>query len=155
MTVAASSPVLLVNREKPGLIPLSRRGLTVSQSSVASLNRKYTGALLIFDDGSKRKIERVVKLGVYGASLSRRLLSALTGVISIRVDLGDAEPMSLPDFKTLIVELIQKDAALEEPAFPHNRSIDETIRDVEVAENFEAVFRAIEMPADEDCLDAL
>jgi len=156
MIVAAkSSPVLLVDSDKVGLVPLSLRALEVSQDGAASLNSKYEGAMLLYDDGSVRKIEKVVRLGLYGDSIGRKLLSALTSVFSIQVELSDAETMPLSEFKSLIIELTRKDARLEEPALPHSKSIEETIGSIRASESFTSVFDAIEMPGDEDCLDAL
>lgn len=109
----------------------------------------------MYDDGSVRKIEKIVRLGLFGDSVARKLLSALTSVFRIRVELSDAETMPLSEFKSLITELTRRDAKLEEPALPHSKNIEETIGSIEAAESFTSVFDAIEVPKDEDCLDAL
>lgn len=156
MIVAAkSSSVLLVNRDGTWLVPLSLRALEVSQDREAALNAKYKGAMLLFDDGTVRTIEGIARLGLYGDSIGRKLLSALTSVFSIQVELSDRGTIPLQEFKKLIVEVVRKDAELDEPALPRTSRLDDTIRSVEAAGTYTAVFDAIEIPKEEDCLDAL
>jgi len=155
IVVARSSPVLLVDRDRASLVPLSLRALEVTQDREAALNDKYIGAMLLFDNGTVRKIEGIETLGLYGDSMGRKILSLLTSVFSIRVELSDAGTLPLAEFKNLIVELIRMDADLDEPALPHTKQIDETSRNIEEASTYKSIFDVIEMPRDEDCLDAL
>lgn len=111
--------------------------------------------MLLFDNGSVRTIIGITRLGLHGDSIGRKLLSALTSVFSIRVELSESEMMPLVEFKNLIAELVAKDAELDEPALPNTRRVDETIGDIMEAGTYKSVFDAIKMPRDEDCLDAL
>lgn len=148
-------PMLLLLERAQAPYPLNPNALTVSQSSKSKLKKDYVGEHLLDQNGSLFVIKDIVVLGVYGDSLGRKVLSALTGARSIKTELEKVSSLSLDEVKSMIVRFVRFDAETNDPIFANKQMLDAVLQRINLSTTIGGVFTALEMPKLEDCLDVL
>lgn len=144
----------MLERER-ALIPLNPRALAVAQNSKKRLEQMYIGEHVLTCDGEISAIRKIEVGNFYGNSFRKWLLSALTGVRSIRVELEKLPRLSLDELKKIVVRFITYDAQTPEPLLVPQELLMRTIQSIEKANSVDEIFRALNIPSLEDCLDVL
>jgi len=152
VNVEDGESTLMIMRDEKNTYPLSTYAFTVSQSSKRKLNQNV-GALIVYRNGSVKRIKGIERLGFYGSKISEKVSSALWGVHSIKTQLEDVE-ISFPELRKLIIEVIELDSQGEDPSF-EIADIEQTIAAISTADNTAEILDLIELPTPEDCLDVL
>ena len=150
---SAEVALLVIEREK-AMIPVNTRAFAVSQQSAQRLNVLYTGALVIYRNGSVDAIDRIEHQGLYGNSIPKKLQSLSLGTHCIKVHLRKT-PLSLEQFKQLITVCLPADTERGDPYLPLSRPLNTVLEAVRTGTSFERVFDALRLPDLEDCLDGL
>jgi hypothetical protein len=95
--------VLLFIPEEDFLEVLSTNAFSIAQGRRKKLADQYRNALILDCDGSVRKIEQLLILGVYGKSFLGKLFSFINGFWwNIEVHLSEPLPFSLDEIKKLV-----------------------------------------------------
>lgn len=145
--------LLLIEREK-AMIPVNTRAFSMSQQSGQRLNFLYTGALVVYRDGSVDAIDRIELQGFYGASFPEKIQSAALGAHYIKTYFRK-HPLSLEQFKELITTYLPADTERGSPYLPLSQPLNAVLEAVGAGTSFEGVFDALHLPDLEDCLDGL
>lgn len=145
---------LLVMPEQKSIVPVALSAFNVTQSSRKKL-KEYNDTLLIKKDGSALRIKDIELREFWGTSVSRKILSALTGARRIEVKWEDAESLELDSIKQWVSECLLHDSQQEDPYLPQQVPIDEVIDKVNKSSSIPDIFRAIEIPSASDSLDVL
>ncbi len=146
--------LLVLEREKL-LIPISEAAFHVGQTSRKNLLTRYNDALVISRQGIVRRIEAVEIVGLWGDTLSRKILSLLTSAWAIQVRFSSPLSLSLDELKTRIVSYLQEDQQSADPYFSLIGSPDQIVERIRRASFFSEVFDALNVPPATDCLDVL
>lgn len=127
-TTDTSETVLVVTSDRQ-LLPMSTAGFTVSEGAPRHVASVYVDALVIYRNGTVRKIDRIDFLHYFGKGRLMRLLSFMNGGIrSIAVTMSDVSGFDLQTAKQLILEILQKDEERTALLFDDERPIEERIR---------------------------
>lgn len=145
---------LLIMPEQKTIIPVALSAFQVTQSSRKKL-RGYIGTLLVNKDGSVLRIKSIQLREVWGTSVSRKLLSALTGARRVEVKWDDGQSLGLDYIKQLVSECILHDNQQVDPYLPQKAPIDKVIDKVNKSSSIPEIFRVIEIPSASDSLDVL
>lgn len=145
---------LLLIPEPKSIVPVSLSAFQVTQSSRNKL-REYINALLIKPDGSISRITDIVPLGYWGASVGRKILSALTGARNINVHWESVHDLDLDQIKNLVADYLTIDSEQGDPFLPQNRPIVEVTQRVLAATSIPEIFEVIFIPPEDECLDVL
>lgn len=155
MTVTTENDVgLLIMPEQKTIMPVALSGFKVAQGSRKKL-KEYIDAILIKKDGSVLRINSIQLREFWGTSLSRKLLSSLTGARRAEVKWEDAQSLGLDYIKQLVSECILHDNQQVDPYLPQKATIDKVIDKVHKSSSIPEIFRAIEIPSVSDSLDVL
>jgi hypothetical protein len=147
--------VLLFDSQKR-LIPASTSAFKISHGPKRQIDQLYKDSLIIYRNGTVRKIDRIEFLGFWGATIGQRLLSAANGGIRrVELDLTDAPQGTLERIKGILCDGLTKDRELVEPFFSAADSLPDVLRRVNEATTCAEIFDAIRMPSPEDALDIL
>jgi hypothetical protein len=149
----AEVALLLIEREK-AMIPVNTKAFSMSQQSGQRLNSLYTGALVVYRDGSVDAIDRIELQGFYGSSIPKKLQSAALGAHYIKTCFRK-HPLSLEQFKELVTLYLPSDTERGAPYLPLSQPLNAVLEAVRAGTSFERVFDALHLPDLEDCLDVL
>lgn len=145
---------LLIMPEQKSIVPVALSAFQVTQSTRRKL-KEYNHALLIKKDGSTLRIKDIQLHEFWGASVSRKVLSALTGARRIEVTWETIQSLELGYIKQLICECILLDSQQDDPFLPQKTAIDEVISLIQRSYSISEILLAIDMPSTNDCLDVL
>jgi hypothetical protein len=146
--------IIILHRERT-ILPVSTNAFTISQSSSKELNEAYIGATVIWKNGKQAMIERIVTEGLYGESFLSKVHSALFGVKSINIQFSEESNVDLEGFKEAVIELIKLDSERGDPNFLLESPVDVICSEIRDAKEVQNIFKAINVPDPQECLDVL
>jgi hypothetical protein len=149
------TPVLMILEREKSMIPVAPLAFRAAQTPRDRLNETYRGALIIAPDGAVHPIQGIEVKGLWGKSLGRKLISALSGAYEIDVQFGEPIEMSPLEFKELVIHYLEHDRERGEPYLPLDAPPERVYQGVRAATSFAHVFEVINVPEPEDCLDLL
>lgn len=150
----AETTIMILDRERT-ILPVSTNAFTVSQSSSKELNEAYSEATVIWKNGKQATIEHIVTEGLYGDSFLSKVHSALFGVKSINVQFSKESNVDLENFKVTVIELIKLDNERGDPYFLLESPVDVICGEIQDAKDIQAIFKTINAPDPQECLDVL
>jgi hypothetical protein len=145
----------LVCEKEKSVCPVSDHAFLATQSPQSLLETKYIGCKVFSRNGEVREIQSIKRLGVWGDGIGRKIVSALTGAYSLRVEFLPCGSVELEEFKLTIEEFLSLDNSSEDPHMPQLEPIGVVLEKVRGAPSVERIFDCINMPEAEDCLDVL
>lgn len=153
----AESVVLMVVERDKEMLPVNTAAFTWAQNSERFLNNAYRGALVISDEGSAKTIDNIEVLGYFGKNIKEKIYSVITRTHKINVRFSEVKKMDLNAFKELVVRYLQfeSEGGDPNPYLPQKLPLGEVDRQVRDAASFAEVFRIINVPKAQDCLDIL
>lgn len=155
MTATSDNDVgLLIMPEQKSIVPVALSAFHVTQSSRKKL-KEYNDTILIKNDGTALRIKDIKLREFWGTSVSRKILSALTGARRIEVKWEDVQNLDLSSIKQWVSECLLHDSQQEDPYLPQKAPIDEVIDKVHKSSSISDIFRAIDIPPASDSLDVL
>lgn len=155
MTATSENGVgLLIMPEQRSIVPVALSAFHVIQSSRKNL-KEYNDTLLIKEDGSAFRIKDIELHEFWGDSVSRKILSALTGARRIEVKWEDDQSLELDSIKQWVSECLLHDSQQEDLYLPQKAPIDEVIDKVHKSSSIPDIFRALEISPASDSLDVL
>jgi hypothetical protein len=141
---------------KGKLLPVSTFAFGVSSGPKRRVEQRYKDSLIIYRDGTVKKIGRINFLGYWGATFGRRMLSAINGGIRrVALDLTDQPQIKLDDIKSILRKGLAEDRKLAEPFFDASEPLPEVMRRIDTAINNAEIFDALQVPSPENALDIL
>ncbi|MDP5190051.1 hypothetical protein [Rheinheimera baltica] len=145
---------LLILEDQKSILPVAISAFDVSQSSKKELS-SYHGAIVVTHDGNVRVIRGIDILGFWGETFGRKIISALFGAHRIKVHFESCTSLSLERFKSVILEYIPLDSMKGDPYLPQDKPLELVLEQVKQSNSFEEIFKCINVPQVEDCLDVL
>ena len=157
---ASSAPVayettLMLDEQRREIIPLSTFAFEHAQGGMETVRAKNLGNLILFRDGTLRRIEEITVVGPDGDGFVWRALSYLTRSWRVRTTLSEAVSIRLDDLKNRIAELVGQDAQRPEPYLDHIPRDAEVARLVGECKSIDELFDQLRVPSPEDALDIL
>lgn len=154
VAINSNDVCLMILESDKSIIPIASSAFHVTQSSRKKLE-SYYGALLLTREGSVRRIQKIDTIGIYGETLGRKVVSALSGANSIVVHFDDISSIDLEGLKSLIIEYISIDSKKDDPYLPQNEELNTVFDRVKKSNSFAEVFDSLNIPSAENCLDVL
>ena len=146
--------VMVLDRERT-ILPVSTNAFTVSQSSSKELNEAYGGATVIWKSGKQATIQHIAIEGLYGNSFLSKVHSALFGVKSINIQFSKVSNVDLGSFKETVIELIKQDSERGDPYFHLEAPVDVICKEIRDSKEVLNIFKVINIPDPQECLDVL
>ena len=145
---------LLILENQKSILPVALSAFDVSQSSKKELS-SYHGAIVVTQDGNVRVIRDIDILGFWGETFGRKMISALFGAHRIKVHFESCTSFSLERLKSVMLEYIPLDSMKGDPYLPQEKTLEIVLEQINRANSFEEVFKCINVPEADDCLDVL
>ena len=148
--------LLMVDPDKNTLYPFSAFGFTVTQDPVARTLARSTGLLFLGADGIVR---RIAGMHADNPGFFSRLGAVVgLGAIGIKVDLAEV-PVTLDAFKVLVVNGLrtyrEQLGGEDENWTLIQRSAADAEATIAATSSFAELYKTLELPMAEDCLDLL
>jgi hypothetical protein len=137
------------------IIPLSTHAFKHAQGNIATVRSKNVGNLILFRDGTLRRIHDVSVLGPDGDGFISQALSYVTR--SWRIVTALSEPIATPfeDLRARIANLVQRDTQRPSPYLDRIPPHTEVALLVDQCESACELFDRLGIPSPEDALDIL